>query len=56
MGDPKGMDLARRVMEKQGWTEGKGLGAREHGRADALRPKLKFDTKGIGESGTEFAW
>ena len=51
------MEFARALLEKHGWTEGKGLGKQEHGRAEALRPKLKFDTRGIGETGSNnFQW
>ena len=40
--------FAARMMAKQGWKEGEGLGARGQGRSDPLRPALKFDTAGLG--------
>ncbi|XP_077483360.1 G patch domain-containing protein 4-like [Amblyomma americanum] len=40
--------FARGILEKYGWTEGKGLGKNETGIAKALKPKLKFDTAGVG--------
>ncbi|KAK4316997.1 hypothetical protein Pmani_011898 [Petrolisthes manimaculis] len=47
MSQGKGMDFARRMMEKCGWSEGKGLGRDEGGITEAIRPKLKFDTAGL---------
>lgn len=43
-----GNDFARGLLKKYGWSEGKGLGKDESGIAHALRPKLKFDTAGVG--------
>lgn len=40
--------FARGLLEKYGWSEGKGLGKHENGIAQALKPKLKFDTAGVG--------
>ncbi|KAL3224634.1 hypothetical protein MRX96_026431 [Rhipicephalus microplus] len=40
--------FARGLLEKYGWSEGKGLGKNETGIAKALKPKLKFDTAGVG--------
>uniref|UniRef100_A0A023GF78 G patch domain-containing protein 4 n=1 Tax=Amblyomma triste TaxID=251400 RepID=A0A023GF78_AMBTT len=40
--------FARGILEKYGWTEGKGLGKNETGIAKALKPKIKFDTAGMG--------
>lgn len=53
------MDFARSHMESHGWSEGKGLGKSESGRAQAVKVKLKFDKSGIGESGNSehtFNW
>ncbi|XP_043252413.1 G patch domain-containing protein 4 [Colletes gigas] len=41
-------DFAKTQLMKYGWTEGKGLGKNESGITEALKPKLKFDTSGIG--------
>lgn len=41
-------DFAKAQLLKYGWTEGKGLGKNESGIKDALKPKLKFDSAGIG--------
>ncbi|XP_057328041.1 G patch domain-containing protein 4 [Microplitis mediator] len=45
-------DFAKSQLEKFGWSEGKGLGKNEDGIVEALRPKLKFDTTGIGHRDT----
>eukprot|EP00041_Stephanoeca_diplocostata_P011486 m.190396 g.190396 ORF g.190396 m.190396 type:complete len:320 (-) comp18559_c0_seq2:511-1470(-) len=53
------MDFARSHMESHGWSEGKGLGKSESGRAEAVKVQLKFDKSGIGESGNNehtFNW
>ncbi|XP_033207959.1 G patch domain-containing protein 4 [Belonocnema kinseyi] len=41
-------DFAKAQLLKYGWTEGKGLGKQEDGIVDAIKPKLKFDTAGVG--------
>ncbi|XP_049516832.1 G patch domain-containing protein 4-like [Dermacentor silvarum] len=43
-----GTSFARGLLEKYGWAEGKGLGKNESGIAKALKPRLKFDTAGVG--------
>ncbi|XP_054002037.1 G patch domain-containing protein 4 [Hylaeus anthracinus] len=43
-------DFAKSQLMKYGWTEGKGLGKNESGITQALKPKLKFDTVGIGHT------
>lgn len=35
---------------------GKGLGKYENGIAEALKPKLKFDTTGVGHDSSEYHW
>lgn len=33
-------------MEKMGWSEGKGLGAKEQGVADPIKLKANYDSRG----------
>ncbi|XP_055547005.1 G patch domain-containing protein 4-like [Wyeomyia smithii] len=40
-----------RMLEKLGWSEGKGLGKREDGMAAPILPKLKQDGEGFGYAG-----
>lgn len=40
--------FAEKLLRKQGWSEGKGLGKEGQGIVDAIKPTLKFDTSGIG--------
>lgn len=40
--------FARQQLEKYGWKEGKGLGREEGGMTEAFRPKLKFNSAGLG--------
>lgn len=35
-------------LQKYGWTDGAGLGAKEDGMCEALKPTLKFDKHGLG--------
>ncbi|XP_069685078.1 G patch domain-containing protein 4 [Periplaneta americana] len=53
MSPVKGMDFARNQLLKYGWKEGKGLGRNETGIQEALKPKLKFDNRGIGHDASE---
>merc|ERR1711928_182389 len=46
----KGMDFAKRHLEKLGWKEGSGLGRDSNGISEALKPKLKFDSSGLGHT------
>ncbi|KAG7188670.1 hypothetical protein KM043_008293 [Ampulex compressa] len=46
-------NFAKTQLMKYGWTEGKGLGKNENGITQALKPKLKFDTAGIGHKDTD---
>lgn len=41
-------NFAKEQLLKWGWIEGKGLGKNENGIAEALRPKLKFNSEGLG--------
>ncbi|XP_017879470.1 G patch domain-containing protein 4 [Ceratina calcarata] len=47
-------DFARAQLMKYGWSEGKGLGKHESGIAQALKPKLKFDTTGVGHKNDDY--
>ncbi|XP_025077773.1 G patch domain-containing protein 4-like isoform X2 [Pomacea canaliculata] len=40
--------FARKQLEKHGWTDGVGLGAKEHGITQAIKVKLKMDSAGDG--------
>jgi len=40
--------FAEKLMRKQGWTDGQGLGRQEQGIVDPIKATLKFDTSGIG--------
>lgn len=46
-------DFSKSQLMKYGWREGKGLGKHENGITEALKPKLKFDTAGIGHKDKE---
>ena len=43
-------------MKNMGWTQGKGLGRDEEGMKDFIKPKMKFNTKGIGFMGVDNKW
>ena len=40
--------FAERMLRKQGWKEGQGLGKEQQGIVEPIKPSLKFDTAGIG--------
>lgn len=42
------MEFGRKLLSRFGWEEGKGLGKLEDGIVVPLKPKLKFDTTGVG--------
>lgn len=42
------MNFARKQMESMGWTEGKGLGAKEEGMVKPIKPPVQMDTRGLG--------
>jgi len=55
----KGTDFARSHMETKGWKDGDGLGLYGQGITDAIKPKLKFDSNGVGHNKAdefEFHW
>jgi len=49
-------DFAKAQLLKFGWSEGKGLGKNENGITQAIRPKLKFDTSGVGHKDSNYEW
>lgn len=49
-------DFGKLQLMKYGWTEGKGLGKDENGIAKAIKPKMKFDLKGVGHKNTDENW
>ncbi|KAG7171928.1 G patch domain-containing protein 4-like [Homarus americanus] len=54
-----GLKFAQLELEKYGWKEGKGLGREESGMTKAIKPKLKFDSSGLGHDIAEefkFHW
>ncbi|CAF3269576.1 unnamed protein product [Rotaria sp. Silwood2] len=55
------MEFAERMLRKYGWDADKGLGKDNQGMKTALKPVLKFDTRGVGcnqkdEYSSEFKW
>uniref|UniRef100_A0A1I7ZZJ4 G-patch domain-containing protein n=1 Tax=Steinernema glaseri TaxID=37863 RepID=A0A1I7ZZJ4_9BILA len=40
--------FGKKLMEKMGWTEGKGLGSKEQGMSDNLKLKANHTAKGLG--------
>ena len=52
--DPKKKDMevkesfAERMLRKQGWKEGDGLGKQQQGITDPIKASLKFDKTGVG--------
>ncbi|XP_068963689.1 G patch domain-containing protein 4 isoform X1 [Petaurus breviceps papuanus] len=44
----RGMKFAEEQLQKHGWTQGKGLGKKEDGIAQAIKVKLKQDNAGVG--------
>ncbi|XP_077296204.1 G patch domain-containing protein 4-like [Arctopsyche grandis] len=44
------MDFAKKQLEKYGWTKGKGLGKNENGISQALKPKPKRSSGGLGHN------
>jgi len=46
--------FGQKLMEKMGWTSGKGLGAHEDGMTEHIRVKVKSDNRGVGYSKQEY--
>ena len=40
--------VAEKILKKQGWKQGQGLGATNQGIPEPIKPKLKFDKAGVG--------
>jgi len=38
--------IGQKLMEKMGWSKGKGLGAKEDGKREHIRVSMKNDNKG----------
>jgi len=54
-----GEEFAYKHLENKGWSQGDGLGRHGQGIVDAIKPKLKFDTTGVGHNRAEefeFRW
>jgi len=54
-----GAAFAWNMMKSQGWSDGDGLGKNRQGRKTAIKPKLKFDSHGLGHDRSEefeFHW
>lgn len=50
-----GLNFAQSQLEKYGWSAGKGLGRNEGGITEAIKPKLKFNSTGLGyDMGEQF--
>ncbi|KAK2577251.1 hypothetical protein KPH14_003393 [Odynerus spinipes] len=62
--NPRGKDwsndttkFGQRMLEKMGWTTGKGLGVNEQGMTEHVKMKVKNDTNGIGfKNDQDKAW
>ncbi len=48
--------FGKKLMEKMGWSEGKGLGAKEQGDVNHVSVRHKDDNKGIGFEGHDDTW
>ncbi|XP_048584528.1 G patch domain-containing protein 4 isoform X3 [Nematostella vectensis] len=52
-----GLGFARKLLEKHGWEEGKGLGKEEGGITKAIKVGVKNDTRGVGfDLGEQFTF
>jgi len=45
--------FGQRMLEKMGWSEGKGLGVKENGTTDPVHVSYKWDNKGMGYKGAD---
>ncbi len=46
--------FGKKLMEKMGWKDGKGLGANENGMTDHIKVKFKMDNKGVGYNKNDY--
>jgi len=61
--NPRGKDWAndenkfgQKILEKMGWSKGKGLGRQEQGQVEPVRLSYKNDTQGMGFKGHDDDW
>jgi len=53
----KGENFAVKHLKQKGWSQGEGLGRGGQGMTEAIKPKLKFDSAGLGHNrGEEFTF
>jgi Pin2-interacting protein X1 len=48
--------FGQKMLEKMGWSRGKGLGAKEDGIREHVKPAYKNDSKGMGFKETDDQW
>jgi len=48
--------LGQKLMEKMGWEQGRGLGAKQDGMLDPISVRKKEDSKGVGFEGHDDTW
>jgi len=49
-------DYGLAILQKMGWTEGKGLGASENGLKECVQVKRRDESLGLGINQKEFKW
>ncbi|KYB24768.1 PIN2/TERF1-interacting telomerase inhibitor 1-like Protein [Tribolium castaneum] len=61
--NPRGKDwsddsskFGQKMLEKMGWSKGKGLGAKENGIVEHVKIPYKNDSKGMGYKETNDQW
>ncbi|XP_076046812.1 uncharacterized protein LOC143028504 [Oratosquilla oratoria] len=48
--------FGQKLMEKMGWSKGKGLGKDEQGRTDHVKVSVRENNKGVGYKGNDDEW
>ncbi|ERL90269.1 hypothetical protein D910_07621, partial [Dendroctonus ponderosae] len=48
--------FGQKLMEKMGWSSGKGLGAKENGMTEHIKVSYKNDSQGVGYKETDEQW